>query len=153
MNEPRYIKAYYNGEWAHGAADCKRLFAKADAEAAAVGPRRPAEFKPRYVIYAHQILANVLMTCDKVLLRDFFVIAEHVGRAVPDANIVATNHSISCALEDYPTMFKRRGDSALGRAPGSAERFTQAEVDLFFNDEMPDGVRSQFKRYFKRLTK
>jgi hypothetical protein len=141
---------YYNGEWAHGAAACKRLFAKADADAAS-GPRRSA-VRPTYVILSHQILANALMKHDEITLAFFAELARGVWRAIPEAAVCATNRYLSCALEDYPTMFERRGECSLGRAPGSAERFTQEEVDFWFNDEMPDSIRSKFKQYFERLT-
>lgn len=143
---------YYNGEWAHGAAACKRLFAKADAEFLAMGPRRSAVFTPRYVILSHQILANALMKHDEITLAVFAELARGVWRAIPEAAVCATNHYLSCALEDYPTMFERRGECSLGRAPGSEERFTEEEVDFWFNDEMPDNVKTKFKQYFERWT-
>jgi hypothetical protein len=144
------IRAYYNGEWAHGIEACDSLVAKAKADAR--GARRSVVFTPTYVIYAHQILANVLMTCDEILLSDFNMLARDIQRVIPDAIVNVLRNSISCALEDYPTMFKRRGECSLGRAPDSAHRFTEAEVDLFFNDEMPDSIKTKFKQYFERLT-
>lgn len=142
--------AFYNGEWAYGTAACDRLVAKAKADAAS-GPRRSA-IRSTYVILAHQILANALMKHDEITLAFFAELARGVWRAIPEAAVCATNHYLSCALEDYPTMFERRGECSLGRAPGSAERFTEEEIDLFFNDEMPDSIRSKFKQYFERLT-
>ena len=141
---------YYNGEWAHGAAACDRLAAKAKADVHK-GTRRSA-VRSTYVILAHQILANALLKYDEITLAFFAELVRGVWRAIPEAAVCATNHHISCALEDYPTMFKRRGECSIGRAPGSAERFTQEEVDFWFNDEMPDSIRTKFKQYFERLT-
>ena len=142
--------AYYNGKWYHGKGAIKEANAKAKADAAS-GTRRSA-VRSTYVILAHQILANALMKHDEITLAFFAELARGVWRAIPEAAVCATNHYLSCALEDYPTMFKRRGECSLGRAPGSDERFTEEEVDFWFNDEMPDSIKTKFKQYFERLT-
>jgi hypothetical protein len=152
MTEPRYIKACYNGEWAHGTEACKRLLAKADAEIAASGPRRSAIFTPRYVIQADQILANVLLDCHAIRLDVLYKIVQGLRRALPGTSVIVTNHSISCAMEDYPTWFQRVGDSYIGRATGADDKFIESEVDLFFNDQMPDEVELLVKQFFAKET-
>lgn len=154
------IEAHYNGEVAYGTAACKRLLAKADAEFAASAPRRSAEFTPRpyaertprlYTVCAAQILANILLTCHAIRLDLFHKIASRL-RCCLDAYVDATNHSISCALEDYSTWFQRVGDSYIGRATGADDKFIESEVDLFFNDQMPTDVKLTIKHFFRELT-
>jgi hypothetical protein len=142
--------AYYKGKWYHG--EDGRKEAEAEAKADVYSGTRRSAVMPTYVIHAHQILANVLVKHDEITLAFFVELARDIWRAIPETAICVTNHSINCALKDYSAMFERRGDSALGRAPNFAERFTQAEVDFWFNDEMPDSIRTKFKQYFERLT-
>jgi hypothetical protein len=114
------------------------------------GPPRPA-IMPSYIICAHQILANVLITRDEIRLDKFREIAQGLQRAVPCAYVNATNRSVSCALEDYPATFERRGDNYLGRVTRPEKDFTEASVDFWFNDQMPENVRLLVKQYFERL--
>jgi hypothetical protein len=55
-------------------------------------------------------------------------------------------------MEDYPTWFQRVGDSYIGRATGADDKFIESEVDLFFNDQMPDEVELLVKQFFAKET-
>ena len=142
--------AYYNGKWYRGEGAYKETMAQSEADVRK-GTRRSAVM-PTYVIQAEQVLANVLITRDKIRLDKFHEIAQGLQRAVPCAYVNATNHSISCALEDCPATFERRGDSYLGRVTRPEKDFTESEVDFWFNDQMPENVRLLVKQYFERLT-
>jgi hypothetical protein len=150
--------AYCNGKWYRGEGAIKE--AEAAAMAAVKGFRRSAEFVPQQyaertprtcTVCAAQILANVLLDCHAVRLDIFHKIASRL-KCCLDAHVDATNQSISCALEDYPTWFQRVGDSYIGRATGADDKFTELEVDLFFNDQMTTDVKLTVKHFFRLNT-
>ena len=107
----------------------------------------------QYVISTSQFLANVLRTRESVSMRALHRLACFVQNALdcdlPGVNHIATSHQgLRVALENFPSMFRRHNET-IGRAPayGVRGRFGKKHISFYFNDEIPEPVRSKFLHY------
>ena len=107
----------------------------------------------QYVISTSQLLANVLRTRESVSTYALHRLACFVQGALtfdlPGKSDIDTSQAgLSVALEDSPSMFRRYDYETVGRPtyeiPGS---FGKEHINLYFNDQIPEEIRSKFLHY------
>lgn len=107
----------------------------------------------QYVISTSQLLANVLRTRESVSVHALHRLAcfvqDSLGWVFLDPPYIDASHAgLSVALEDYPFMFRRYDSKTVGRmcfTLGSS--FGKKHTSLYFNDQIPEEVRSKFLHY------
>ncbi len=101
-----------------------------------------------YVIDSKKILANFLRNKQHITIKKLNALAGEIQSAIPSVSVDVSHYSLSAALEDCPSMFRRGDDITISRVPGSDDRFEEEHISGAFNQDMPADVKTKFLTFF-----
>ena len=97
-----------------------------------------------YVIDSRQVLANALRNRTQITIDELNSLAKRIQERIPSISVNVSHYSLSAALEDYSAMFERQDPITIVRTPSSERWFDDAYLQVFFNEEIPQGIRTEY---------
>jgi hypothetical protein len=97
-----------------------------------------------YVVDSRQVLANALKIKDRITVGELNTLANQIQDAIPSVSVDVSHYSLTAALEDYSMMFERQDPITIVRTPSSEKWFEDSYLQLFFNKEIPQDIRTEY---------
>jgi hypothetical protein len=99
-----------------------------------------------YIIDSKYVLANYLMGRPKITIAELKNLANEIESKVPTVFVDISRDSLGTTM-DYFSMMFRQDDATICRA--NEKYFTLDNINLFFNNDIPEKIRSSFLACFK----
>lgn len=101
-----------------------------------------------YVIDSRQVLANALKAKGQITVGELNSLAKRIQERIPSVSVDVSHYSLSAALEDYSMMFERQDSITIVRTPSSDKWFEDSYLQVFFNQEVPQDIRTEYLACF-----